>query len=106
MDGTVSIDGVRFEVPSAYRHHERLLIQYPSWDLSQVYLVDQKNEKPIARLLPLDKKKNATGKRKVNEHHRPVHGAKVPLEQLPPQMRKLVKERERSSLPPAYLPET
>jgi transposase InsO family protein len=104
-DGTVSIEGVRFEVPSAYRHHSRILIQYPSWNLSQVQLVDQKTEQPIAKLLPLDKQKNASGKRKANDLHRPVHGGKVPMEQLPPQMQKLVRERERASLPPAYLPQ-
>ena len=39
-DGTVSIEGVRFEVPSRYRHLERLSVRYASWDLGRVHLVD------------------------------------------------------------------
>ncbi len=37
-DGTVSIEGRRFEVPSRYRHLERVAIRYASWDLTQVHL--------------------------------------------------------------------
>ena len=40
-DGTVVIDTRRFEVPSAFRHLDRLLVRYASWDLSQVHLVDE-----------------------------------------------------------------
>jgi hypothetical protein len=38
-DGTLVIDGRRFEVPDRYRHLTRLEVRYASWDLSLVHLV-------------------------------------------------------------------
>jgi transposase InsO family protein len=108
-DGTISLEGVRFEIPSAYRHHSELWIHYPSWDLSSVYLVDSRTRKVIQKLVPVDLHKNANGKRAF---HAPVAPVRSPLkpndfvDQLPPQMQKLVKERQQEHLPPAYLPQT
>ncbi|NIV73255.1 MAG: DDE-type integrase/transposase/recombinase, partial [Gammaproteobacteria bacterium] len=39
-DGTVSLEGVRFELPSRYRQLERLTLRYARWDLRSVELVD------------------------------------------------------------------
>jgi len=39
-DGTVSLNGARFEIPSRYRHFEHTHLQYARWDLSRVDLVD------------------------------------------------------------------
>ena len=39
-DGTISLDGVRFEIPSRYRHFRDVVVRYPRWDLSLVDLVD------------------------------------------------------------------
>ena len=33
-DGTLQIKGVRFEVPSRFRHFDRLYVRYQSWNLS------------------------------------------------------------------------
>ena len=33
-DGTVSIEGVRFEVPSRFRQHKRIVVRYAKWDLN------------------------------------------------------------------------
>src|SRR5690606_17678355 len=35
-DGTISLDGQRFELPSRYRHLDRVTLRYASWDLSFV----------------------------------------------------------------------
>lgn len=108
-DGTISLEGVRFEVPSAYRHHSELWIHFVSWDLSSVYLVDAKTRCPVAILLPLDKLSNASGKRTAHTAVAPARSildqAKL-VEQLPPQMQKLLKERTQANLPPVYLPQT
>jgi hypothetical protein len=86
-----------------------LWIHYPSWDLSSVYLVDSRTRKVIQKLVPVDLHKNANGKRAF---HAPVAPVRSPLkpndfvDQLPPQMQKLVKERQQEHLPPAYLPQT
>ena len=66
-DGTVVIDTRRFEVPNAFRHLDRLLVRYASWDLTQVHLVDEHTGEVCARLYPLDKTENAKGVRRPLE---------------------------------------
>ena len=39
-DGTVSLDGQRFEIPSRYRHLSEVSLRYARWDLSCVDLID------------------------------------------------------------------
>jgi transposase InsO family protein len=106
-DGTMSLDGVRFEIPSAYRHHRNLLIHYTSWDLSYVFLVDPVTLKSLARIYPLNRSKNNSGKRAA---HSPVNRQRVSAEtlmkQLPAQMRHLLKQSQMSHMPPAYVPQT
>jgi hypothetical protein len=107
-DGTVSIASVRFEVPSRFRHMERLSVRYASWDLGRVHLVDPRTGALLAPLYPLDRAKNADGRRRVLG---PV--ASVPAEPLPrppkstemaPLLCRLIDAYDRAGLPPAYLP--
>jgi transposase InsO family protein len=109
-DGTVSIESVRFEVPSRYRHLERLSVRYASWDLGRVHLVDARTGTLLAPLYPLDRAKNADGMRRVLG---PV--ASVPADESPPArapkskemaplLRRLIDAYDRTGLPPAYLP--
>lgn len=108
-DGTVSIQSVRFEVPSRYRHLERLSVRFASWDLGRVHLVDPRTDTLLAPLYPLDRAKNADGMRRVLG---PV--ASVPADEAPPAaarstemaplLRRLIDAYDRSGLPPAYLP--
>ena len=58
-DGTVTVEGVRFEVPSAYRTLLQLRLRVARWDLSSVDLVDPRSGDHLATLLPLDKARNA-----------------------------------------------
>lgn len=39
-DGTVSLEGQRFEIPSRYRHLLGVCLHYARWDLSRVDLID------------------------------------------------------------------
>ena len=39
-DGTVVIDGRRFEMPNRYRHLTRIELRFASWDLGLLHLVD------------------------------------------------------------------
>ena len=64
-DGTVTVEGVRFEVPSAYRTLARVRLRVARWDLSSVDLVDPRTGTHLATLLPLDKLKNADRARRV-----------------------------------------
>jgi transposase InsO family protein len=105
-DGTVSIDGQRFEIPSRYRHLDRVTIRRASWDLSWVHLVDDHGGEPLCRLYPLDKAANAEGlRRTLGPLAAPppkVRARRAPA--MPPLLAKLVAEHAATGLPPAYLP--
>jgi len=106
-DGTISIKGVRFEIPNRFRHLRRLQVRYQRWDLSQAYLVDPRTDALLARLYPQDKSHNADGRRRTLEPVAPVVADEPPAaaqEPLPPLMRKLLADYAATGLPPAYLP--
>ena len=102
-DGTLSLQSVRFEVPSRYGHLEKLFVRYASWDLSSVWLVDQKTGALLCRLYPQDKKKNAEGLRAPRS---PLTGTPEPLSPpgLAPLLKKIIQQYATTGLPPAYLP--
>jgi len=103
-DGTVTVEGVRFEVPSAYRTLLKLRLRVARWDLSSVDLVDPRTGKHLATLLPLDKIKNADRKRRVlAEAAVPPAPAKKPAG-IAPLLCELMAEYAATGLPPAYLP--
>ena len=62
-DGTLTLEGIRFEVPSRFGHLPELWLRYASWDLSTVYLADPKTGAILCRIYPVDKTKNAEGRR-------------------------------------------
>jgi putative transposase len=104
-DGTVSLDGVRFELPDRYRHLTRVTIRYASWELGHVTLVDERTGVALSPLYPLDRAKNADGQRRRREpvalHATP---AAPPPTAMAPLLRKLMAEYAATGLPPAYLP--
>ena len=103
-DQTVSLEGIRFELPSRYRHLKRVTLRYASWDLSHVYLADPQSGNIICRLYPQDKHKNADGRRRRKQ---PLIGAGNPPAEgggMAPLLRKLIADYAATGLPPAYLP--
>jgi len=102
-DGTIVIDSQRFEIPSRFRHLDKVSLRYAFWDLSFVHLVDFRTGEEISRLYPVDKARNAEGLRRVMEE--PVHVAiPEPTTELPPLLRALISEYREAGLLPAYLP--
>jgi putative transposase len=101
-DGTLSLSGVRFEVPSRFGHLERLHLRAAAWDLSQVHLVDPKTGVVLARLFPLDKQRNAGGRRAARQT--PLSAAPIAPVGLAPLLEKLIAQYAATGLPPAYLP--
>jgi putative transposase len=105
-DGTVSIEGVRFEVPSHHRHLTRVHVRLASWDLSRVHLADPRTGQVLGRLYPQDKQRNADGRRRakaplVEQAGTPARaqdGAIAPL------LRQIIARYASTGLPPAYLP--
>jgi putative transposase len=102
-DGTFSLEGIRFEVPSRYGHLEKLSIRYASWNLSTVYLCDPKTGAILCRLYPQDKMKNAEGLRapKTSPISLPD---RVPPSGMAPLLQKIISQYAATGLPPAYLP--
>jgi transposase InsO family protein len=104
-DGTISIDGIRFEVPSRMRHFEKLTILYRSWDLSMAYLVDPRSGQVIAEISPLDKAKNSRGfRRKLDGADTAQVQATDKQEPIPPLLRSILATYAATGLPPAYIP--
>jgi transposase InsO family protein len=103
-DGTFSLEGIRFEVPDRFRHLHRLAVRYASWDLAHVTLVDERTGTELAPVYPLDRRKNADGKRRRRDaavmEPRPV----PPPAGMAPLLKKLMADYAATGLPPAYLP--
>ena len=102
-DGTISLDGRRFEIPGRYRHLEYPLVRYARWDLRAVELVDPRSLAPLVPLYPLDKTANAEGQRRAL---RPADRNPAPPsgDELPPLLRKCLADYAATGRPPAYLP--
>src|SRR5215471_13156353 len=102
-DGTVVIEGRRFELPNRYRHLAPIDIRYASWDLSIVHLVDARTGNVLCRLFPQDKTHNASGLRRRRDPPAEEPAA-APAAGLAPLLQKLLKQQADTGLPPAYLP--
>lgn len=106
-DGTVTVEGVRFEVPSRFRLLPRLTLRYAGWDLSRLILVDPNKDNLLARLLPQDKEKNASGQRRGLEEPAAGEPAAKPAgcgQEMPALLCKWLADYAATGLPPAYLP--
>ena len=105
-DGTVSLEGVRFEVPSRYRQLERLTLRYARWDLRSVELVDPHTGTSLCPLFPLDKTRNAEiGRRQIEDVAETTPSRPTASTETPPLLRALIEDYAATGQPPAYLPE-
>jgi transposase InsO family protein len=104
-DGTVSLEGQRFEVPARYRHLTRLRLRYARWDLSAVDLVDPHTHVTLCALYPLDKTANADGqRRRLTPTTAPPREPASATATTAPLLRKLLADYAATGLPPAYVP--
>jgi transposase InsO family protein len=103
-DGTIVIEGVRFEVPSRLRNLQKLAVQYARWDLRNIHVVDERTGALILPLYPLDRQANADGRRRVIESVLADLPDTPPAPGLPPLLKKLLSEYSATGLPPAYIP--
>ena len=102
-DGTISLEGKRFEIPARYRHLERPMIRYARWDLRGVELIDPRALTPLSPLYPLNKTANADGQRRALPP-KPTDAAVAPSDELPPLLRQCLADYAATGRPPAYLP--
>ena len=102
-DGTVSLDGHRFEVPQAFGHLRELHLRYARWDLSQADLVDARTAAVLATIHPLDKTRYADGRRRRRlTPSSPVLVAS-PTAGLAPRMRELLAQFAATGIPVAMI---
>ena len=111
-DGTISVEGVRFEIPARYRHFRDVAVRYARWDLSRVDLVDPQSGTILAPIYPLDRRANADGQRMLFQPDTPAvaddEGTRPDNQQLgrdlPPLLKRILAEYSATGIPPAYLP--
>jgi transposase InsO family protein len=103
-DATVVVDGIRYELPTRYGHLKTVILRSPSWDKSQMTLVDANTAAPLVRLLPQDKTKNASGMRRVIKALPSTPEPAGCDDRLPALLRKWLADYAATGLPPAYLP--
>lgn len=102
-DGTISLAGLRYEIPSRYAHLQKLSVRFASWDLATVHLCDPKTGAILCRIYPQDKKKNAEGFRAPKTPALPSHSPEEPAG-MAPLLKKTLQQYAITGLPPAYLP--
>ncbi|MGQ0548129.1 MAG: DDE-type integrase/transposase/recombinase [Armatimonadota bacterium] len=102
-DGTLTVAGVRFEIPARFAHLPRLAVRYARWDLSSVLVCDRRTGDVLGTLAPLDKTRNADAvrrRRAATPHTAPM----PPAVGVAPLLDSLLREYRATGLPPAYLP--
>jgi putative transposase len=102
-DGTVSLDGTRFEIPAQYRHRTDVHLRYARWDLSRVDLVEPRSGTVLCPVRPLDKSANADGQRRALTAVGPDLSP-LPPTGIAPLLQQLLADYAATGLPPAYLP--
>lgn len=101
-DGTVSLEGQRFEIPSRYRHLNEVHLRYARWDFSRVDLIDARSGTILCPVRPLDKAANADAlRRRVEPTNAPPP---IPAAGIAPLLKQMIADYAATGLPPAYLP--
>ncbi len=104
-DGTISLEGRRYEVPARYRHMTRVTVRYARWDMSWVHLVDPRTDATLCRLFPLDKTANADGRRRrLSPASFEPMASEQERDEIAPLLEQLMREQAATGLPPAYIP--
>ncbi len=102
-DGTVSLEGRRYEIPSRLRHLQDCHLCYARWDLSSVDLIDERTHVVLCAVHPLDKSANSDAQRRTMDRLGPDLSP-LPATTMAPLMRQLLADHAATGLPPAYLP--
>jgi len=105
-DGTITVEGVRYEIPSLYRTLLRPSVRVARWDLSSLDLVDPRRGTHLCTLLPVDKERNADRRRRalVDPAVAGVPAPAAAAAGIAPLLRQLMAEYAATGLPPAYIP--
>jgi putative transposase len=103
-DGTVSLDGQRFEIPSRYRRLEQIHLRYARWDFTRVDLIDARSGQILCPVRPLDKAANADALRRRLDPAATTDTSAMPATGIAPLLKQMMADYAATGLPPAYLP--
>lgn len=103
-DGTLTVQGVRFEVPAAYRTLVRPTVRFAHWDLSSIDLVDPRTSALLRTLYPVDKQRNADRRRRAIRAEPQAVPEPEPASGIAPLLEQMMADYAATGLPPAYLP--
>ena len=108
-DGTVNLEGVTFQVPRAFRHMRKLHIAYSQWDLSSTSLVDPETGIEAAPLFPIDKNRNAEGRRApladpLTEEREDAEISVVKSDAIPPLLARYMQDFQTLSPVSGFIP--
>lgn len=102
-DATVSVGGVRYQLPAPWRHLRDVRVRYVRWDLAGIDLVDDRTGDRLCTLHPLDKRANAAAvRRPVRSDDDGEDGAGAPNEPAP-LLGRILDEQAATGLAPAWL---
>lgn len=104
-DGTVTVRGIRYEIPSVYRTLINLTVRVARWDLSSVDLVDARRGTHLATLFPVDREKNAERRRRAIGNATAGNApepAPAPVG-IAPLLRQLMADYAATGFPPPYV---
>jgi len=101
-DATIVVDGIRYELPVRFAHLRSVIVRAAGWDKSRMTLVDANTDAALVRLLPQDKAKNASGRRRAI--HTTISTGPSTDKSIPALLRKWLADYAATGLPPAYLP--
>jgi transposase InsO family protein len=102
-DGTVSLEGQRFEIPSRYRRLDQVHLRYARWDFSRVDLIDARTGQILTPIRPLDKAANADALRRRVDPGTSDTSA-MPATGIAPLLKQMIADYAATGLPPAYVP--
>ena len=107
-DGSVSLEGKRFEVPDVYRDVKTITLRYAAWDLSTIHIIDPETSAILSPLYPQNKSANADGLRKQrhikSESKAQPQQQSFPFNETPPFLKKLMNDYAATGLPQGYIP--
>jgi putative transposase len=115
-DGTITLDGVRFEVPQIYKHHDSLVLSYAKWDLGEAEIICPSSFKSLRTIYPINKLQNSLSYRKEIEesHHglplqNSIHSDDRPFldlntDSLPPLLAQCLQKQKQQFPHASYLP--
>ncbi len=108
-DGSISLEGKRFCLPSHYRTLDQVVIRYATWDLDTVYLANPDTDTILERLYPVDRQANADGMRALR--HEPESGLPSPPPKdpeapsvLPPLLQTALDMAKADAIAPSFVP--